>query len=253
MQTRKAVVIGLGAALALGFPVRTTAQKPDIDLIPLPAPRHTSATSVEQALSERRSIREFMDEALSLEEVSQLLWAAQGVTEPGEAPEMWREEWGKWMGGVRTAPSAGALYPLEVYLVAGEVDGLQAGLYRYIALEHALEPSAEGDLREALAEAALRQAAITAAPAVVVITAVYQRTAGKYGERATRYVHIEVGAAGQNIYLQAETLGLGTVFIGAFRDEPVQLALGLPTDHGPLAIMPVGRRTADWEERLWIR
>ncbi len=243
----RGLAAALGAAfllspMVLAFPA--AAQEPAADLIQLPAPRHESATSVEQAITQRRSLRQFADEPLSLEDVAQLLWAAQGVTEPRDRPSGWPEEW-QWMGGLRTAPSAGALYPLEVYLVAGQVDGLDAALYRYVPLEHALERVGEGDLRDALAAAALRQPAIGGAPGVIVVAAVFQRTAVKYGERAARYVHIEVGAVGENIYLQADALGLGTVIIGAFRDAEVKQALGLPADHEPLAIMPVGRPPSD--------
>ncbi len=209
-------------------------------LIRLPAPSLDGSTSVEQALAERRSVREFSDAAPSLEEIGQLLWAAQGITEPAKQPRPgWRAEW-QWMGGLRTAPSAGALYPLELYLVAGEVAELNAGLYRYVPQEHALTRVRGGDLRESLAEASLRQASITDAPAVFVIAGVFQRTAVKYGDRAERYVHIEVGAVAQNIYLQAEALDLGVVLMGAFRDEAVQECLGLPEDHEPLGIMPLG-------------
>lgn len=222
-------------------------------LIALPAPRQDGATSVERTLTQRRSVRHLKGESLSLPEISQLVWAAQGVTEPIEdPPSMWRSSEWKWMGGLRTAPSAGALYPLELYLVAAAVDDLEPGLYRYVPLEHALEHVGEGDRRQALAEAALMQSAIVDAPAVFVITAVYERTAVKYGERAERYVHIEVGAAGENIWLQAEALDLGSVFIGAFHDRDVQQVLGLPEDHQPLGIMPIGRKAEDWRERRGI-
>lgn len=153
------------------------------------------------------------------------------------------------MGGLRTAPSAGALYPLELYVVAGDVADLDAGLYRYVALEHSLERVGDGDQREALGAASYRQRAIYQAPAVVLIAAVYERTAIKYGERAERYVHIEVGAAAENAWLQAEALGLGGLFIGAFDDGAVKEALGLPEDHEPLGIMPVGRKADDWREK----
>jgi SagB-type dehydrogenase family enzyme len=216
-------------------------QVPGVDqLIRLPTPSLDGPISVEKALAERRSVREFSDEAPSLEEVGQLLWAAQGITRPVEQPRPgWRAEW-QWMGGYRTAASAGALYPLELYLVAGDVEGLATGLYHYIPQQHALTRVRGGDLREPLAEASLRQASITDAPAVLVIAGVFQRTAVKYGERAERYVHIEVGGVAQNIYLQAESLDLGAVLMGAFRDQEVKECLGLPADHEPLGIMPVG-------------
>lgn len=239
------ITTGLAALMLLGGPASATAQEPGVELIQLPAPQHTSTTSVEQALTERRSVRRFAEASVTLEEVAQLLWAAQGVTRPQEArPSHWPPEW-QWMGGRRTAPSAGALYPLEVYLVAGKVDGIAPGLYRYVPLEHALEPAGEGDMREALAAAALRQSSIAGAPAVLVIAAVYRRVAVKYADRATRYARIEVGAVAQNIYLQVETLDLATVLIGAFTDADVKEVLGLPADHEPLAIMPVGREATE--------
>jgi SagB-type dehydrogenase family enzyme len=236
---------GLGALMLLGVPTNATAQETGVELIQLPAPQHTSATSVEQALTERHSVRQFAEESVTLEEMGQLLWAAQGVTRPqAERPSHWPPEW-QWMGGRRTAPSAGALYPLEVYLVAGNVDGIDPGLYRYVPLEHSLEPVGAGDMRETLTGASLRQAAIAGAPAVLVIAAVYQRVAVKYKERGTRYARIEVGAVAQSVYLQAETLDLGTVLIGAFTDADIKEVLGLPADHEPLAIMPVGRKSEE--------
>ena len=175
---------------------------------------------------ERRSVRNYTGEPLTLAEVSQLLWAAQGITSPS---------------GGRTAPSAGALYPLEIYLLAGEVTDLPAGIYHYLPVEHALNPVVGGDQRQVLYEAALSQSAVKDAAAVIVITAVYERTTVKYGERGFQYVYIEVGSAAQNIYLQAFSLDLGTVFIGAFHDDQVKLILQLSGDETPLGIMPVGR------------
>ncbi len=190
----------------------------------LPKPKLSSSTSVEQALSERRSERDYSEDSLTLEEISQLLWAAQGVT----------SEWGG-----RTAPSAGALYPLEIYLLAGQVKGLEAGLYHYSPAKHALTLKKNGDLRQKATEASLHQDEILRAPATLIISALYERTTVKYGERGIRYVHMEVGFAGENIYLQAESLGLGTVFIGAFDDEDVKAVLEIGEE--PLGIMPVGK------------
>jgi SagB-type dehydrogenase family enzyme len=218
------------------------------ELITLPEVRYDGELSLERAVTERRSVRIYAQVALSLEDLSQLLWAAQGITERIDVPPaVWTG--GEWMGGLRTAPSAGALYPLELYVAVGDVTDLEAGLYRYVPLEHSLERVGDGDLREALGAAAYRQRAIYQAPAVLLIAAVYERTAIKYGGRAERYVHIEVGAAAENAWLQAEALGLGAVFIGAFNDQAVKQALGLPEDHEPLGIMPVGRRTEDWREQ----
>lgn len=197
------------------------------DSIALPPPRYEGKMSLERALLERRSLREYSDEPLTLAEVSQLLWAAQGITHPA---------------GLRTAPSAGALYPLEIYLVAGEVDGLSAGVYHYLPEGHQLLLTLTGDTRRELSHAALGQSSVAEAPAVIVIAAVYERTKVKYGERGVQYVHMEVGAASQNIYLQAESLGLGTVFIGAFHDGRVSEILHLKADEHPLGLMPVGRK-----------
>lgn len=208
--------------------------------VSLPEPCLDGDVTVERTLAERRSVRAYDDALLDLDEVSQLLWAAQGVTEPRpDAPEGWR--WGPWAGGLRTAPSAGALYPLELYLVAGRVEGLDPGVYRYVPLDHALVRTRDGDRGRALADAALSQRQVAEAPAVVVFAAEYARAAIKYGERAERYVHIEVGAAAENTMLQAVALGLATVPVGAFRDAAVKEALGLPAEHEPLLIVPVGR------------
>jgi SagB-type dehydrogenase family enzyme len=193
--------------------------------ITLPEAATDAAGSFVATLHERRSVREFSASSLSLEAAGQLLWAAQGVTSSS---------------GERTAPSAGALYPLELYLVAGRVDGLAAGAYRYRAHGHSLRAHVAGDRRRELADAALGQTAALEAPAVLVLAALYARTARKYGARAERYVHIEVGHAAQNVYLQAQALGLGTVIIGAFDDDAVRRVLELAEPEAPLALLPVG-------------
>lgn len=195
-------------------------------LTPLPAPDHEGVMTVESALQKRRSEREFSTASMTLQQVAQLLWAAQGITG------------GK---GFRTAPSAGALYPLEMYLVVGTVEQLPAGLYRYVPKRHELVLLQEGDYRKPLAEATYQQHIVEEAPAVLVITGIYARTARKYGRRAKRYVHIEAGNVAQNIYLQATSLNLATVYVGAFSDGTVQHVLGLPSDHEPLGLMPIGK------------
>ena len=196
------------------------------DTIILPEPRNSGGISVEEALLERRSIRNYKNEALTLAEISQLLWAAQGITHPG---------------GYRTAPSAGALYPLEVYVVAGNVDGLRPGIYKYRPQGHELEKVAEGDVRGELCAAAIDQECIEDGAVVLVFAAVYERTTRKYGMRGEQYVHMEVGHAAQNVYLQAVSLGLGTVVIGAFDDGGVEKLLQMQDDERALCIMPVGR------------
>lgn len=194
--------------------------------IPLSAPRDAGEVSVEQALRVRRSVRTFKADALSLTEISQILWSAQGSTT------------GR---GLRTAPSAGALYPLELYLIVGKVENLTPAVYKYRSHEHALLEIVAGDQRPSLSHAALQQSAIKRAPAVILFCAVYERTTGKYGQRGVRYVHMEVGHAAQNACLQAVALGLHTVVIGAFRDMEVKKIAGLPDEEQPLVLVPVGR------------
>ncbi|MBL7120234.1 MAG: SagB/ThcOx family dehydrogenase [Dehalococcoidia bacterium] len=187
-------------------------------MVKLPAPRKRGEISVEETLQKRRSERSFASKELSWEQISQLLWSAQGMVERG----------------FRTAPSAGATYPLEVYLVTSN------GVYHYKPESHQLEPILEGDVRSQLCRACLNQEWIEEAPVSIVIAAVYQRTGRGYGPRAARYVHIEVGHAAQNIHLQAVALGLGSVPVGAFGDEQVQRVLSLPENQQPLYIVPVG-------------
>ncbi len=173
----------------------------------------------------RRSVRSYGARPLTLREVSQLLWAAQGIT---------------GADGGRTVPSAGALYPLEVYMVAGKVEGLPAGLYRYRPRRHDLARVRTGDLRAALASATYGQGWTAEAPAVIVFAAVHERTTSQYGGRGKMYVRMEVGGAFQNVHLQAVGLRLGTVIIGAFDDDKVAAVLGLPPAEKPLGLMPVG-------------
>jgi SagB-type dehydrogenase family enzyme len=191
----------------------------------LPAPRTDGAVSLERALQDRRSVRAFAARPLDLTTVGQVLWAAQGLTHPL---------------GLRTAPSAGATFPLELYLVAGEVAGLAAGVYRYRPDGHELVPVAAGDIRGELAAAARGQSWLQSAPVSVVVAAVPERTAQRYGQRATRYVAMEVGAVVQNIQLQGAALDLGSTFIGAFEDAAVQRLMGLAPQEQPLAIVPIG-------------
>ncbi|MCI0472055.1 MAG: SagB/ThcOx family dehydrogenase [Ignavibacteria bacterium] len=203
--------------------------------IKLPETRLTSDISVEEALLIRRSIREFKNEAITVQDVSQILWAAYGITEERSSPSFLR-------GGLRTAPSAGALYPLEIYLVAGKVTGLKAGIYKYISPDHSLELVSEGDIRKDLAAAALNQEFLEIAPASLMYSAVYSRMTQKYGNRGReRYVCMDLGHSAQNVYLQACALGLGTCAVGAFTDDMVSIVMQLPEDEEPLYIMPVGK------------
>lgn len=194
-------------------------------IVNLPPPPTTGAMSLQEALAHRRSVREFTQGALTLAEISQVVWAAQGVT----APER------------RAAPSPGATYPLEVYLVVGEVKNLAAGVYRYHPGPHCLELVAEGDIRMPVAEAAVGQTWISKAAMVAVIAAVFERTTAHYGKRGERYVYVEAGHAAQNLLLQATALGLGARPVGAFNDLGVSRLLLLPAGEVPLYVIPVGR------------
>lgn len=180
---------------------------------------------VEQVLDQRRSVRDFTSGALSLEQVSQLLWACQGVTSED---------------GKRTAPSAGALYPLTIWLIARRITGVPEGVYRYDPRAEGLQTLKLGDFADSVAEAAFGQRWIAGAPAILAITAAISRTAARYGSRAERYVFIEAGHAAQNVYLQVQSLGLGTVIVGAFEDAAVANILSLPSGETPVALMPVG-------------
>ena len=212
--------------LMMNDPASATVTTRPEDIISLPVPRLNSAISLEHALHERRSVREFGKDALTQDEVSQLLWAAQGITSPD---------------GLRAAPSAGALYPLELYLVAGTVSGLDPGVYKYAPAGHLLMKTISGDQRRKLAAAAHGQDAVADAAVVLVFTAVERRTTRKYGSRGVRYMHIEVGHASQNVFLQATALGLGAVVVGAFEDDAVAELLHLPAGEAPLYLMPLGR------------
>jgi len=187
----------------------------------LPSPDRSGGMTLNQALAARRSVREFSGERLSPAQLSQLLWAAQGITDSS---------------GHRTAPSAGAKYPLELYVLLPE------GLYHYVAKNHQLVKTVDGDLHKPLAEAALAQESIFKAPAVFVISAVSARTQVRYGpDRTPRYVAMEAGHAAQNLLLQAVALGLGAVPVGAFKDDGVHKVLSLPADEAPLYLIPVGK------------
>ena len=195
--------------------------------IKLPEPKYNSDVSLEQSLVKRRSVRDYTGEVLTLEEVSQLLWAAQGTTSAR---------------GFRTAPSAGALYPLELYLIVGDVQDLATGIYLYKPKKHELVMIAGKDVRQQLAGAALGQSSVKNGAIDLVFTAVYQRITRKYGDRGIKYVHMEIGHAAQNVCLQATAMNLGVVTIGAFDDQKVSKILNLPKDEEPLYIIPVGKR-----------
>ena len=196
--------------------------------IKLPPPSLTGKMPVEEAIKARRTIRSFQPQPLTLAQVSQLLWAAQGIT--GDRDNL------------RAVASAGALDPIEMYMVVGDkgVEGLEAGIYHYLPKPHSVEVVIKGDSRDKVVEGALGQKWIATAPIVMIVTADYARTTVKYKERGIRYVHIEVGHVGQNLFLQAEAIGLGAGIVGAYSDEQIAKVLGLPSELTPLLIMPVG-------------
>jgi SagB-type dehydrogenase family enzyme len=202
----------------------------DMKTIALPAPRLDGTVSVEKALAGRRSIREFTASPITIAEVSQLLWAAQGINGTRGDREL------------RTAPSAGALYGLETYILAANVTGLAQGLYRYTPKGHTITFLIPGDMRAKLSDAALKQSCLTGCAAVIVFATVYERISKKYVERGVKFAHMEAGHSSQNVYLEAEALGIGTVAVGSFMEGDVKNILGLPEDQEPLYMMPVGRK-----------
>jgi SagB-type dehydrogenase family enzyme len=208
---------------------------PATTVVKLPEPSRDGKVSVEKALAERRSVRKHTAEPLTLAEISQLLWAAYGVTQPiPNVPQL--------SGGLKTAPSAGGLYPLELYVVAGNVTSLEPGVYKYRPENHDLVQVENGDKRTALFDASAGQTWVRDAPASIVYSAVFSRNTDKYGPRGReRYVCMDLGHSAENVYLQCGSLGLGTCAIGAFLDDDVKLITRMTKPEEPLYIMPVGR------------
>ena len=194
----------------------------------LPQPEVIGHVPLEKTIKSRRTIRSFVSRGIALKDFSQLLWAAQGIIEQG--------------GFRRSVPSGGALYPIDVYAVVGEngVEAIESGVYHYEPRTHEITLVKGGDLRRELGKAALGQMWMAAAPVTLIVTAEYKRSSSKYGERGVRYSMIEAGHVGQNIFLQAEALGLGAGIVGAFNDREVIWVAKLSQDHEPLLIMPVG-------------
>jgi SagB-type dehydrogenase family enzyme len=199
------------------------------EAIKLPPPARKGGMAVAEALEIRRTVRSFAARPLDLPQVSQLLWGADGISDPR---------------GLRTSPSAGATYPLDLYLVVGErgVMNLPAGVYHYLVAEHALTPIASGDLRASVARASLHQTWMAEAPVMVVITGEYRRCMARYGQRGIRYTHMEAGNVSQNVFLTAEALSLAAGIVGAFDDKALAQVLKLPPAHDPLLVMPVGHK-----------
>jgi SagB-type dehydrogenase family enzyme len=213
--------------IALGILLVDPAGGQGAEAVKLPPPAKTGGMPLAKALEVRRTVRRFAVRPLDLRQVAQLLWSADGVSD---------------LRGLRTSPSAGGTYPLDLYLVVGEkgAQDLPAGVYHYQVEAHALAPLAPGDLRAAVVRACLHQTWMAQAPVMVVITGQYRRCSARYGERGVRYTHMEAGNVSQNLSLAAEALGLGSGIVGAFEDRALAQALKLPQGHEPLLVIPVG-------------
>jgi len=193
--------------------------------ITLPPVPRDGGMPLETALRARRSVRDFGVRPITAEDLARLLWAAQGITS---------------VGGGRTAPSAGALYALEVVVLASAVEGLEPALYRYRPHRHRLLEARAGDARAELATAALEQECVAGAAAVLVVAADFARAQDRYGERGRGLVLLEAGHVAQNVHLEAVSLGLGSVTVGLFDDPGVQRAAGLSRGEDPVLLIPLG-------------
>lgn len=232
-----AVIVTLSASCRREPPPQRPCNCPPAQPCPQRSPPEAGdAAALERVLEARRSIRTYTDEPVTRAEVEALVWAAQGVT-------LSPEEAGRIDGqGLRAAPSAGATYPLEIYVVADRVDGLEPGLYHYLPADNRLERvRAPAELAQPVAEAALDQRVVATAAALVVLAAVVERTEARYHDRAERYVMMELGHAAQNVLLMATARGLGGCPVGAFDDQALASVLELPDDQHPYYVLTVGR------------
>lgn len=209
-------------ALTIAACSRSTETDTEPKVTALPKPSLKGTMSIEETLATRRSVRRYADRPLTVDHLGQLLWAAQGITQEAR--------------GLRTAPSAGALYPLEIHVFIGD------GVYHYSPQDHTLTLTKPGDQRAALSEAALNQRSVRTNGVVILIAAEYARTTGRYGDRAKRYVDLEVGCVCQNVLLQATALGIVGVPVGAYRDADVKRVAALPDEQTPLLLIPLGYR-----------
>ena len=207
----------------------TYKQYPDVETIELPQPAHEHGPSLEDVIRARRSIRDFSHEPVTLEQLAYLLWASTGIRARQHGYEF------------RTAPSAGALYPIETYLVINNVEGVAAGVYHYNIREHSLEQLKPGSFGEAAAEAALGQTMCAECAVVFIWTAIFQRMKWKYGQRAYRYLYLDAGHIAQNLALAATSLDLGSCQIGALYDDEVNELVGVDgTDESVVYMTAVG-------------
>jgi SagB-type dehydrogenase family enzyme len=214
--------------------VLTRVDEPNFKYI-LPSPINRGSVSVEEALWRRRSHRLFLKDAITSLNISQILWAAYGVTKPVTRSLLTR-------GGLRAAPSAGATYPLEIYALIGNIEDIEPGVYKYIPQTHEIVGVIKNDIKKELSIAAQNQEMISVAPACLLFSAVVSRMTKRYGDRGhKRYLGMDLGHSAQNVYLQAEALNLGTCAIGAFNDAEVKKVMQLPDEEEPLYIMPIGK------------
>lgn len=222
------LVVASLLTMRLAFPQDKPEKPREVKVVQLPGPKLKGKMSLEEAIKKRRCVRRYKEKPLSLAQLSQLLWAANGVT-------------GK-KSYYRAAPSAGALHPLDFYVVVGKgsVKGLDEGVWHYNPPRHTIDRVTEGDLRGGLQNAALRQKQVGTAQVVIVVTVEYRRTTKKYGDRGNRYAIMDAGFASENLFLQVQTLGLAACVVGAFRDAQVSKLLNLPKTHEPLLLLTIG-------------
>lgn len=222
------ILIMMVSALLILTPVCSLVTKAMGILLPMPS--HKGTVTVEEALKARRTKRSFKARSLTLKEFSQVLWAAYGVTAKVSGYHL------------KTSPSAGGLYPIDIYAVVGKdgVGTLAPGVYRFRPENHSIKCIKEGDLRAAVAKHSVHQMWMAKAPVMLVITGEYARCTIKYGQRGVMYTHIEAGHVGQNVFLQAEAIGLKAGIVGAFNNKQIIKTIGIPSSHNPLLIMPVG-------------
>jgi len=215
---------GLLAAILVGFATLCPAQRksriPPLRVIQLPQPKLTGTVSIEEVLAKRRSVREFTGQPLNFTQISQLAWAGQGITEKEK--------------GLRTAPSAGAIYPINLYFA------MQGELFVYNPYEHSLEQTLNQDVQIRLAAAALNQEVVAKAACNIIVAGSARKLKAKYHNKAKRYLLLEAGNIAQNILLQAVSLKLGSVPVGAFNIRDVKKVCRLPADLEPLYIICVG-------------
>ena len=226
-----AIVIGLAVFLTAIMALSDSSNQMTADVITLQAPHTDGGMSVEKALLERRSVRSFTNESLTLDEVSQLCWAAQGVTDDK---------------GHRTSPSAMATYPLEVYLLAGNVTGLPSGVYHYFPQGHNLTTISLGNKIPELFNSSMggKEDWRKGSPAVFIVTGVFERINKIPGQDLSRFVYVEAGTASENLLLEVVSLGLGATYTAGFDENKTKEYLGLKSGETPIGILPVGHKTS---------